>query len=114
MALNHTDKRVKHYMESKDSDEVARRVALLYLLNSIAIAYHEEIDDTCRKYGLVHHDLKFRSANLQNAFNAYNRVMMEMMTPEANKLMAIDYEDLKAQCDKFLANPYIPENHDTD
>ena len=53
MALNPTDKRVKRYMESKDSDEVARRVALLYLLNSLAIAYHEEIDDTCRKYGLV-------------------------------------------------------------
>ena len=81
MALNPTDKRVKRYMESKDSDEVARRVALLYLLN---------------------------------AFNAYNRVMMKMMDREANKLMSADYEDLKAQCDKFLANPYIPENNDTD
>lgn len=97
-----TNPRIIRWQESGDADKTARRLAMSYLLHSVAIAYQEEIDDICKKHGLVYHELKFRTNNLQNAFQSYHRQMAEMLDKEAGRQMCYDYDILKHALDEYM------------
>ena len=105
-------KQIQRFLASGDADDVARRIAVAYVLASVFISYIDEADDICRRHGLVYRELKFRANNLQGAFNAYHQVMLSMIggDGEAGRRLCYDFDELKGIIDKFMQSNQLCED----
>lgn len=92
----------KKFIESGESEQVARLVSMAYLIISVGNSYNEEAIEIMEKYDLVHKKIKTKANNLAQSFDAYHKVINELMNKESRLQLCVDFDDFKAFCDKYM------------
>lgn len=107
------DANYKKFIESGDSDKVARYLSMGYLVQSVANAYNEDAIDLMEKYDLVHKKIKTTANNLMQSFDVYDKTISSLIdNKEARLQLLCDYDILRETCDKFMNADIRTSAHD--
>ena len=97
----------KAYVEANADHYVGRRVAMAYLLFSVANSYVEEANDRMSEYNLMWKKFKTKCNNLMQSFDAYDKMMREVLRDEDNDNgiglhLCMDFDTLRGMCDTYM------------
>lgn len=97
------DPKFRAFIDSGNSNRVARYVSMAYLISSIANEYFEGAVELMGKYDLVHKKIKTTSNNLTQSFDSFDKAISQLINTQDAKLqLCSDYGIFKAVCDRYM------------